>query len=420
MNDGTSIFEVMMLSDQYGNRLNGANPTGTAVDAFGRSRISQPITLFDSFNRYQINQNFIASTVTGATVSHDTNTSSVLLNTTTTSGSKVVRESTRVFAYQPGKSLLILTSFIMSTSKTNLTQRVGYFNDQNGIYLEQANSTINLVVRSFASGSATNTVVNQANWNMDKLDGTGPSKLTLDLTKAQIMFIDLEWLGVGTVRCGFVVNGQMVLCHSFHHANIISNVYMTTACLPIRLEIENTGVTASSSTLRHVCSSVMSEGGYELRGRSKTIGLPINAPYDLTSAATFYPIVSLRLKTTNLDAIVVPKNISLLGIGNNTRLMYKLVSGSTITGGTWVSAAADSAVEYNITAASYSGGNDLTIGYTGVTTQSSQTITLDAGLFKYQLERNGLTNTPLTFTLVAAGAAAGDDVLGSIDWDEIT
>jgi hypothetical protein len=419
LQDNKTLFEVVMIADQYGNLVGPSNPSGMAVDAFGRARSAQPITLFDSFNRYQVNGGFVTSNTATGNTTYDTNTSTVSLNIDTASGAKVVRETNKVFAYQPGKSLQILSTFVMDEAKAGLRQRVGYFNSENGVFLEQANTNVRFVVRSNITGTPNDTTVLQENWNIDPLDGTGPSKITLDLTKAQIFFTDIEWLGVGSVRCGFVINGRLIHCHTFHHANIEDSVYMTTACLPVRYEIENTAETDSASTLNQICSSVISEGGYELRGRPRTIGS--SSLFDLPTSGTFYPVTSIRLKSTRMDGIVIPKNISLLGVGNNTRLHWKIVQDATITGGSWTSVGSDSAVEYNAnTSATMSGGIDLVQGYVGINNQSNETITLDSGLFKFQLERNALANTVTTFTLAVSGAANGDDCLGAIMWEEIT
>ena len=140
---------------------------------------------------------------------------------------------------------------------------------------------------------------------------------------------------------------------------------------------------------------------------------------DLATAGTFYNLMSIRLKSDRLDAIVVPKNLNVFGKGNNTRIHWRIVTGGTITGGSWVSAGSDSSVEYNSTG-TLSGGTTLTEGFIGVDAQSSQTAGLDAGKFQFQLERNGLTGTPTVFTLAATGGAAGDDALGALIWDEIT
>ena len=165
------------------------------TDAFGRIRVAQPLTLFDSSHRYRDNGLWNTSTASGGAAVFMPNEGLVNLNVTTTSGSQVLRETAKVFSYQPGKSLLVLNTFVMSPAQTNLRQRVGYFGTDNGIYIQLNNSTLSFVERSLVTGIVSETVVNQASWNADTLDGNGPSGLTLDITKAQIMFMDIEWLG---------------------------------------------------------------------------------------------------------------------------------------------------------------------------------------------------------------------------------
>jgi hypothetical protein len=392
----------------------------TQSDAFGRLRVSDPLTLFDSFHRYQDNGKIATATsVTGASVNYDINSSSINCTLDQNSGSYVYRESTRVFAYQPGKSLQILQTFVLSATKANLRQRYGYFNTENGIFLQTLGTEVSFVIRSKSSGSVLENKVTRENWNVDSMDGTGPSGITLDLTKAQILFVDIEWLGVGSVRMGFVVDGVFVLCHTFHHANIVTSTYMTTACLPIRAEIENTGATISPSTMKVICSTVISEGGYEPRGRPRTIGIPINAERVLTTEGTFYPVVAIRLKSSRLDGIVLPKNIHLLGTSNTGTYQYKIVSDATVTGGSW-NPIADSSVEYNITGSGMTGGTDLVSGYTTVSNQSAPVLSLDSVLFKYQLERNGLTGTAFTFVLAVAPGQNSNTCVAQLEWDEIS
>ena len=422
LGDSKTLFEVTMLADQYGNLVGPANPSGVAVDAFGRARVSNPFTLFDSFHRYSDNGKFATATNGGSsTATFNANQGLIDLNIGTASGDYVYRESKRVFAYQPGKSLLVLTTFTMNAAKANLRQRVGYYGDNNGYYLELNGSNIRFVERSSVTGSVVNTLVEKSNWNIDKLDGTGPSGITLDISKAQILFTDLEWLGLGTVRMGFVINGNFIHCHSFHHANIITTTYITTACLPLRLEIENIGATASSSTLKQVCSTVISEGGYELRGLQQAIGTSITAPYSLTTAGTFYPVISLRLKTTALDAIVILTAISIMSAAGTANYAWRVVASPTTTAGSWVSAGADSAVEYNLTGTASTGGRILAQGYFSGSNQSHPSIDiLKEALFKFQLERDGLAGTPYELSLLIAASANASTVHAAVDWEEIS
>ena len=412
MAQGYASYNIISSEISFANTPN--------IDAFGRLRVSNPFTLFDSSHRFDDNGLWSTGAATGGTATFNSNQGLVDLAVTAASGSEVVRETTKVFSYQPGKSLLVLNTFVMSAAKTNLRQRVGYYGAANGYYLELNNSTVSFVERSSVSGSLVNTAVAQSSWNVDKMNGSGPSGVTLDLTKSQILFMDLEWLGVGTVRIGFVINGNFYVCHKFHHANIIATTYITTASLPLRYEITNTGATSGASTLKQICSTVLSEGGYELNGLQQAIGIPINTPRTLGTAGTFYPIISLRLKAARLDGIVILSALSAMpiSVGN---FNWQLVATGTTTGGAWVSAGANSCVEYNITGTTFAGGRILASGFFNATNQgSSQIDLLKEALFKFQLERNGLTSTPYELTLVVASDSASDTVVASLDWEEIS
>jgi hypothetical protein len=396
---------------------------GTNVDAFGRVRVSNPLTLFDSSHRYADN-NLWANSITGtAAATFSADEGLVNLTVGTASGDQIIRETIKVFAYQPGKSLLVMNTFVFGAAKDSLRQRVGYFGAANGIYFERDGTGLYMVERSSVTGSLTNTRVAQANWNQDPLDGTGPSGLTLDASKAQILYMDVEWLGLGTVRTGFIINGAFVPAHNFDHANLITTTYITTASLPLRYEMTNTAATASASTLKQVCSTVISEGGYELRGAQLSAGTTITAPKTLTTAGTFYPVVSIRLKSTRLDAIVIMTAVSILGVTNNANYKWEVVASGTTTGGTWVSAGTNSAVEYNITGTAFSstGGRILATGFFQGSNQGSSSVDiLKEALFANQLERDPFTATPYEITLACTSAGGGDQVFGSVDWEEVS
>lgn len=396
---------------------------GTNVDAFGRLRISSPLTLFDSSHRFSDNNLWVNAITGTAAATFSANEGLVNLTVGSASGDQIIRETVKAFAYQPGKSLLVMSTFVFGTANANLRQRVGYFGAENGIYFERDGTTLYMVERSSVSGSVVNTRVAQANWNQDKLDGTGRSGITLDATKAQILYMDIEWLGLGTVRTGFVIDGVFVPVHSFHHANLTNTTYITTASLPLRYEMTNSAATGVSSTLKQVCSTVISEGGYELRGSQLSIGTDITTPRTLTTAGTDYPLVSLRLKSTRLDGIVIMTAVSMLGITNNANYKWKIVTQGTTTAGTWVSAGTNSSVEYNITGTSFTAGTGrvLASGYFQGSNQGSSTIDiLKEALFAAQLERNFLTSTPYEISLVCSAATNGDQVHASVDWEEIS
>jgi hypothetical protein len=398
-------------------------PLPTQLDAFGRLRVSTPLTLFDSSHRYKDNNLWSSLTAVGGSYTFNQNQGLMDLTVNASSGSSVIRETTKVFAYQPGKSLLVMNTFVMASSATNLRQRVGYYGQDNGIYFQLDDGNIGLVKRSLVSGSVIDTVVSRSDWNGDKLDGTGASGLTLDITKAQILWMDIEWLGLGSVRVGFIINGQYILCHTFHHANLIASTYITTASLPLRYEITNKADTGVTKTMKQICSTVISEGGYELRGLQQAIGIPVNGVRTLGTSGTFYPVISLRLKASpnRLDAIAILTALSVMPI-STANYNWQVRATGTTTGGSWVSAGIDSCIEYNISAGTtYTGGRILASGFFNASNHgATQVDILKEALFKFQLERDGLAGVPYELTLVVASDSGNDTVVASMDWEEIS
>ena len=397
------------------------DPSNMNLDAFGRLRVSNPYTLFDSQNRYAIDPQYDTSTASGGSTTFLPNESAVSLNVTTASGSEVVRQTYRSFPYQPGKSLLVLTTFVMNAKKANLRQRVGYFGTQNGVYLEQnGTGAPRFVLRSYTGGSVSDArFVEQNQWNGDKLDGTGPSGLTLDLSKCQILWFDFEWLGMGNVRCGFVINGQFVVCHTFFNANILNTVYMTTAILPIRLEITNTGATASASTLKQVCATVISEGGYQQTSQDHVVRRTTLFP---TIGTTFVPLVSIRLNSSNLGAVVLPNRLQVLPTTSQNYEVV-LVKNPTLTGASWTAAPSDANVQYDVSATATTGGTIVQSSY--VTSSGSGGVgnLNETTGYNWDLQLGAsLAGTSDIYTLqirTVSGATTGD-AIGSISFWDLT
>jgi len=392
--------------------------TGTSLDAFGRLQVSQPYTLFDSQNRYAIDNQYDTTLTTGGTTTYLPNEAAVQLSTTTSSGSSVIRQTFRSFPYQPGKGLMLMATFVMNSAQTGLRQRVGYFSTQNGVFFQQADSTKSFVLRAYTSGATSDArTVNQANWNGDKLDGTGASGLTLDTTKAQILWMDFEWLGVGSVRCGFIINGQFILCHTFHNANSISTVYMTTAILPVRYEITNTAATAAASSMRQICSTVISDGGYEqtsIEHMARRVSIP--AGNFITTA--FYPLASIRLASTALNAVVIPINYDFLP---TTADNYEvaLIKNTTLTGASWVASDTDANVQVDYTATATSGGTIVSSGYTSG--KSGRVPLTVSGTHNLDLQLGtSLAGVSDTYTLCARTLAGTGNGWGSLAFYDLT
>ena len=397
-------------------------PGGNSVDAFGRLRVSEPYSLFDSQNRYAADNQFDTSTVTGGSTTYLPNEATVRMDVTTASGAEVVRQSYRSMLYQPGKGLLVLATFVMNVPKANLRQRVGYFGTQNGLYFEltgASSGTKAFVLRTYISGSVDNTTrrVEQSSWNGDKLDGTGPSGLTLDLTKPQILWMDFEWLGVGNVRTGFIINGQYIICHTYQNANVTGNsVYMTTATLPVRYEITNTAETASSSSLKQICSSVVSEGGLEptsiLHVAQRTTSL-------VGFGTTLVPLVSIRLASGALGAIVLPNALKVLPTSADD-FEIQLVKNATLTGASYSAVASDANVEYDVAATAMTGGTITQLDYVASSVLGNVPLN-EPGAFNWDTQLGAsISGTSDVYTLGVRTITGTGDMIGSITFFDLT
>jgi hypothetical protein len=391
-----------------------------ATDAFGRLRMSEPFTLFDTNQRYYDHGQFSNLINGNANVVYEANSSTFMMNVATIVDDSVIRETKKVFPYQPGKSLLIYLTMCMNAGKTNLRQRAGFYGTQNGIYFEQDGTTLNMVIRSYSTGVLTENRVPQSSWNGDRLNGAGgvnnPSGLTLNPALDQILFCDIEWLGVGSVRVGFVINGILITCHTFNHANVIGNTttYMTTATLPVRYEITNTGATISNSMLRQICASVISEGGYNQFGTTQTAGTGTTTKR-LSTAGTYYPVVSIRLNSSRLDAIVFPRQIDVLSPTVNY-YRWTLLQNATLTGATWATTSPSGTVDIDLAATGISGGIEIQTGL-AASRELAQLSAVD--FFQYQIGRT-LSGVSDTVTLALAATANNADVLAELGWQELT
>lgn len=347
-NDSNNIARVLK-TDPVGNVCTTFGDTAT-IDAFGRLRTSNPVTLINSKQVFDIVPQYFWSTssFSGSSVTYTPNRASTILRVSTASGSFCARQTNQRANYQSGKSLEFMTSFIMNEGVAGIRKRIGYFDTNNGIYLEQSGTNINLCVRSALSGVVTNLVVSQSNWNLDKFDGTGPSKINLNFTKNQIFFGDFEWLGVGRVRTGFVIDGQIVFAHKFGFANSGSAVYMTNPNLPIRAEINNVNGSSTTGSLEQICSTVMIEGS------SETLGIDRVADRASTVIAVtkgqLTPAISIRINPSSYTGVsVIPKEFTIIADSTAT-FRWTLWTRPTFAGSDSVSwtSITGSAVQYDI------------------------------------------------------------------------
>ena len=278
---------------------------GPALDAFSRLRVSSPFTIFDSKQIFDAAPLFwddqeVSGSGTTSVYSQDAARSRIGVGATT--AGKRVRQTFMRFNYHPGKSQLVYMTGVLGAGGAGIIQEIGMLDDENGIFFRDDEGTVNVVVRSNVTGSVVEEVVAQSAWNLDVMDGTGPSGITVDWSKVQIFFLDYEWLSAGRVRIGLRINGLEIIVHEFDHANVIATAFMSTPNLPLRYSIENDG-TGAASTLDHICSTVISEGGVADLGITRHASSD-GATLDAAVTATTYAVLGIRLKAAALGSTV--------------------------------------------------------------------------------------------------------------------
>jgi hypothetical protein len=422
---GQAEVTIQEGSDSLDIQSNGSINTNVVfqdsanLDAFSRVRVSQPISIFNSHNSYGLDSDIweTISNGAGSSSTYFPNENSTSMAVGTVSGEYIIRQTYRYFPYTPGKSQLIVMTGVLGVGNSNVTKRIGYFDNSNGLFFELEGTTLKVVKRSFVTGSAVDSFVSQVDWNIDKFDGTGPSGAILDVTKAQIFIIDFQWLGVGRVRFGFDIDGVIYYCHQMLHANSTTAVYMTTATLPLRYEIVNTGVSIGSS-LKVICSSVTSEGGIIPEGEVFSVSSGIVS----RSITTRSPIFAERMKET-LNSKVNRRTARLLSLLFKTitnDAYIEVIHGHTASAitATWISSGIDSGVEYStdISAITLAEAHKMTSTFGISSTGQTSTITSeDTGIVN---EHNYIyldyAGTGSTYWVVYATAFTGTSSISTI------
>jgi hypothetical protein len=387
-----------------------------SLDAFARLRVSEPFTVFDSkqiFDNQPLLWDDQETSGGGTGSSHSVNEAATTISVSATTAGTRARQTFMRFNYQPGKSQQILLTWSELDTATGITKRVGYFDDENGLFFESAAGTVNVCRRSYVTGAAVDTTVAQASWNLDTMDGAGVSGITLDFTKSQIGIIDFEWLGVGRVRFGFVIDGIPVYCHELLNANNLDVVYMSTPNLPIRYEIDNDGTGASDEFI-HICCSVQSEGGQQDNGKlmyKSTAGTHLNAD----SANTLYAVIGIRLKSAYIGVSVDQLSMSMISETNDDFEWVQLLN-PTVAGTFTYTDLANSACQYalGVTANTVSGGTELMGGFSK--SQSPANTALENAI----RIGSAIDGTQDTMVLCVRPLGANEDIQASLTWRELS
>jgi len=378
-NAATGIY-TQVVTDVYGSQQVVIG--GQAADAFGRMRIANPISLFDTQFQYDNQPLLFQTQSVGGSVTKTSGESSLTLSTGgTTLGNFATNQTKQYMRYEPGKSQQIMMTGFLGGKVSNVRSEIGYSDANDGVFfrmdgtlgacvvmrssvpgvsvgpipqialtpgsgsgyavgdtgtINNGNADATYIILAVSGGVPTaimltgagtgyttalangttkggtqagsgtgmtvnilnETVTAQANWNFDKMDGTGVSGVTLDFSKCQVFAVDFQWLGVGRVRFGFFINGALIICHQIFNANVTTAPYMNTPNLPCRAFIQNTGTASGTTTMKQVCMAVISEGGVE-----NPVAFQFSAVSGVGSATSTptgvrTPLVSIQPKTT--------------------------------------------------------------------------------------------------------------------------
>lgn len=316
------------------------NDVEASLDAFGKMRVSMPNTLLDiRFPSLSIssgaNANFLKNVTQIASKSSGTYSATYEKSKAIISGTNsgyFISQSRNYITYQPGKSLLFMSSGIINPSNSNFTSRLGLFDNEfttsasyptvnNGIYFEYSNGAISVNLKNDSITS-----ISQSSWNIDKMNGSGTSGLNLDFTKTQLFVVDMEWLGVGRVRYGFYAYGRIHYCHQITNINILTSPYTNNINLPICYSLHSTNSSDGSGTIRQICSTVISEGGYNPLGRPFSVSnSQENVDSPVTVSTTETPLLAICGGGTNYyHQSIIPTGISIIDTATNNNLLYRL------------------------------------------------------------------------------------------------
>jgi hypothetical protein len=379
----------------------------------------------DFFNTFQYGKEtdvWDESTTNGGSATWNSDTNWIDMAVNNTQGSKVIRQTRNVMRYLPGRSSQLTYAVRLQTPVVGIRRRFGLYDDANGFFFEDAGvigadglPEYNVVVRSSTSGSMVENRIPRSQWNGDRLDGLGNSGIVADSTKAQMITFDYEWYGAGQIIVGFVINGYTYIVHTFNHANIVTVPWSSTPFLPIRLEIENLTGVAGTHYLYQGSNSLISEGEATKLGIAENITSPITGR-TMSAANTFYPILSIRLKSAALKGIVLPTFFQAATI-DNTSVFYKLVRNATLTGANFVDMPdANAFTQYDVSATSYTGGVDIDSGFV-ISGGGGTGIRLDKDTI-YQIGRGSMGTVSDTLTLAIACPNSNKSALAAMTWIE--
>ena len=411
LNQERTLFEVYNIADHWGNQTDWR----PQFSDNNRLKVAPFQTVFFNTFQYGLETDVWDQRIVGVgSATHNVSSSNVVMEVGSTTGSRVIRQTKNVMRYIPGRPATLAFSVRLDTPQVGIRRRFGLFDDNNGVYFEDNGGTYSYVIRSSTSGITTETRITRDDWNGEKFDGNGYTGITADPTKQQMISISYEWYGAGNVSFSWLMAGETILSHKFQNSNVRDSVWCSTPFLPIRMEIENVTGVAGTHYLYQGSNSLIQEGEPEKLGTLLSISNPITGT-TLTNANTFYPVISLRLKTSALQAVMLLRSLQAV-TNDNTNVYWRLYQNSTLTGASWTDHPdPNSFMQYDTTATALTGGTSLLSGFTIAGGASLVDVDGKAAL---QIGRSGIGTISDTYTLACASPNVNKAALAVLNWIE--
>ena len=411
LNQERSLFETFNIADHWGNQTDWRPQFSNN----NRLKISPFQTSFFNTFQYGKETDVWDERIVGVgTATWNQYASNVVMQVGSTAGSKVIRQTKNVMRYIPGRPSTLAFAIRLEQPQVGIRRRFGLFDDSNGAYFEDNGGTYSYVIRTTTSGITTERRVSRDDWNGEKFDGNGWTGVTADPTKQQMISINYEWYGAGTVEFNWLMEGETIRSHRFDNSNTLDKVWCSTPFLPIRLEIENVTGVAGTHYLYQGSNSLIQDGNVDKLGTLLSSSNPITGT-TMTSANTFYPILSLRLKSSALQAVMLLRSLQ-AATNDNTNVYWRLYQNSTLTGANWTDHPdTNSFIQYDTTATAMTGGTAILSGFTIASGSSLTEIDKSADL---QLGRSGIGTISDTFTLACASPNTNKAALAVLNWIE--
>lgn len=332
----------------YGNAINAQF---TNIDAFGNLSSSQVSSQIQLQFPYNVNADEVTSATTGSgTVTHSV--PFAVLSTTAAINSTASISSKNSLHYYVGQGGLCLFTAIFTTGAANSTQEIGIGDSVNALTFGYNGTT-------FSINRRTNSVDNyiaQSDWNVDTMNGSGPSKVTLVPNYGNVFKIQYKWLGFGAIN--FFIenpnNGSFLLVHQIKYANQFTTTTLLNPTIPLFAKVSNTSnntniVLKTSSMSTFVEGQVNNLGLLNSIQNSKgTITTEVNV-LTIRNNATFggitnrKQVIILFFSSDNAgvpDVVYKLKLNATLGgspsytnISTNTSVVSYDTAGTTVTGG---------------------------------------------------------------------------------------